>query len=65
MIFLCKDCSGFIPWQSIDCSQGHTWADMIVPLNHMSVAIDMTFKGFCQNAVGIQIFMMDLWCHTE
>ncbi len=38
---------------------------MIVPLNHMSVAIDMTFKGFCQNAVGIQIFMMDLWCHTE
>lgn len=50
----------FISLQSIDCSQGHTWADMILPLNHMSVAMDMTFKGFCQNAVDIQIFLMDI-----
>lgn len=33
---------------------------MILPLNHMSVAMDMTFNGFYQNAVGIQIVLMDL-----
>lgn len=45
MILLDKDCRAFC---SIDCSQGHTWADMILPLNHMSVAMVMTFKGFSE-----------------
>lgn len=60
MILLGKDCRVFCSLKSIDCSQGHTWADMILPLNHMSVAMDMTFNGFYQNAVGIQIVLMDL-----
>lgn len=33
---------------------------MILPLNHKSVAMDMTFRGFCQNAVAIQMFFIDL-----
>lgn len=41
------DC--FIPIQSIDCSEGHTWVDVILPLNCVSVAMDMTFKGFCKH----------------
>lgn len=39
----------FIPIQSIDCSEGHTWVDVILPLNLMSVAMDMTFKAFCRH----------------
>lgn len=66
-MFFLIDC-GVCYTQTVYWLFSRTWVNMILPLNHMSVAMDMTSEGFCENAVGVQTFFIDflhnsLCCH--